>query len=113
MWLKSAEYAIVYMYHFFNHSYVEDEQWTLRGKEKKGWIEKVASTYTRPRVKQTAGGKPGSSAGELWWPRRVRWEEEGGVRRRGCTYNYDWFALLYSNQQNIVKQLSSNEKMKN
>ena len=36
MWLKSAEYAIVYMYHFFNHSYVEDEQWTLRGKEKKG-----------------------------------------------------------------------------
>lgn len=65
MWLKSAEYPIVYMFHFFNHSHVEDEEWTLRGKEKKGRIEKVASTWKLPRVKQTASGKPGSSPGAL------------------------------------------------
>ena len=77
MWLKSAEYSIVYMHHFFNHSYVEDQQCTLRGKEKKGWIEKVTSTYMRPRVKQTAGGE----AWELGW--RAVMAQEGGVGGRG------------------------------
>ena len=44
----------------------------------------------------------------------VGWGWEEGSRRRGHKYTYSWFTLWYGrNQQNIVKQLSSNFKKVN
>lgn len=53
----------------------------------------------------------GAQPSALWQPRGLEWGVEGGSRRRGWTYNYDWFELLCGRgQHNIVKQFSSNKK---
>ena len=47
----------------------------------------------------------------LWWPREAGWGRRRGEgsRERGHIRIYGWCMLLYGrNQQNIVKQLSSN-----
>ena len=50
----------------------------------------------------TQGAQPGA----LWWPRM--WGGEADSRGRGYKYNYSWFMLYSKNQQNIVKQESTN-----
>ena len=77
---------------------VENGLWTQVGKERVGWIERVANTL--PCIKQIASGKrciaQGAQLGALWWPRGVgRWGWEGDSRGRGYMHTYSWF-LLYS-----------------
>ena len=54
-------------------------------------------------------------SGALWKPRMVAWGGGGGgreIQEGGDLYTYGWFMLIYGrNQHNIVKQLSSNQKL--
>ena len=53
------------------------------------------------------GAQPRTLSQPRWVGWGGRWE--GGSRRRGHMYTYDLFMLMYGrNQDNIVKQLSSN-----
>ena len=45
------------------------------------------------------GAKPVS----LWWPRGEGWRGEEGSGEKGYMYNYGWFALLYSRNQQHYK----------
>ena len=90
--------------------------WTQQGKERVGQTERAALTYIHYYVenRQQVGSRcitQGAQSGDLWQPRGVGWGggQEGGSRRRGHMYTCGWFTLLHGrNQNNIVKQLSSN-----
>ena len=56
-----------------------------------------------------------TQTGALYQPRVVRWggRWEEGSKGRGYMYNYGWFMLRADRkQQNSVKQLSFNKKIK-
>ena len=85
------------------------------------YIYTIYDIYILPCVKQTAIGKlkllynTGRSARCSVMTSEDEigggWSCEGGSRGKGYTYTYGWLELLYGRtQDNIVKQLSSDEK---
>ena len=86
-----------------------------KGEGKPNWESSSSSTDMYTTMCKTDSWQ---EAATLYWePSSIlcddleRWDGgwEGGSRRRGYTYTYSWFTVLYSrNQHSIVKQLSYN-----
>ena len=81
------------------------------GKERVGWTERVALTFTLSCGKQTTRRKllcdTGSPTGVPWQRRGVRWEGwEGGSRGKGYMCTYGWFMLMYGRKQRHCKAIT-------